>query len=110
MSIEDIAYVAYEAVRAHQRVCGDPVNPPWAEAEPQARESAVHGAEMAAAGRPGAERHAEWLTWRRAEGWQVGAVKDPAGRVSPFLVPWPDLPERGRRRSEVFGAVASALS
>jgi hypothetical protein len=44
-----------------------------------------------------AEReHLRWVADRRASGWTRGAERDPAGRVTPYLVPYRDLPEEIR--------------
>ena len=42
--------------------------------------------------------HAWLVDERRAEGWRAGYPRDRAGRVSPNLVQWDDLPEGSRRR------------
>ncbi len=37
--------------------------------------------------------HGRWNAERLAAGWRWGAVRDPAGRRSPYLQAWTDLPE-----------------
>lgn len=37
--------------------------------------------------------HARWLAERTLGGWTKGAAKNPKKKISPFLVPWDDLPE-----------------
>lgn len=37
--------------------------------------------------------HERWCGERRAEGWSYGAQRDDARRVSPYLLPWVELPE-----------------
>jgi ppGpp synthetase/RelA/SpoT-type nucleotidyltranferase len=47
--------------------------------------------------------HGRWNVERLAAGWKLSEEKDIARRLSPYLVPWSDLPEavRGRDRAAV---------
>lgn len=37
--------------------------------------------------------HDRWMTDRRADGWRPAAIRDDANKMTPYLVPYPDLPE-----------------
>jgi hypothetical protein len=37
--------------------------------------------------------HQRWESERRQDGWRLGPVRDPVRKVSPYLVPWDNLPE-----------------
>jgi voltage-gated potassium channel Kch len=47
--------------------------------------------------------HARWVAQRTREGWRVGAQRDSARKINPFLVDWKELPEieRERMRAEM---------
>ena len=47
--------------------------------------------------------HERWRRERRAEGWTAGATRDDARKVTPYLVPWDELPEvaKGYNREAV---------
>ncbi len=40
--------------------------------------------------------HERWIDERTAAGWQRGDTADSERRISPYLVPWADLPEQAR--------------
>lgn len=37
--------------------------------------------------------HGRWNAERLQAGWKYGSMRDTAGKISPYLVPWEDLPE-----------------
>jgi hypothetical protein len=37
--------------------------------------------------------HTRWNAERLREGWKIGKKKDVTNRISPYLVPWAELPE-----------------
>lgn len=103
---EAIARIAYEAVRAHQAECGDPVNPPWGDSGPP---DAAEAVAVCRAEPDPVVRHDAWMRRRVAEGWTWGAVKDPAALTHPWLVPYCDLPARARARGRLYAAIVTAL-
>ncbi len=40
--------------------------------------------------------HRRWLRERQRAGWSYGAAKDVERRLSPYLVPWEELPDRAK--------------
>jgi len=55
------------------------------------------------------EEHARWLSVRLEDGWQYGAVRNPAKKESPLIVPWEKLPFIYRARSESGFSVVKIL-
>lgn len=41
--------------------------------------------------------HERWVEERREDGWRLGSAKDVERKVTPYLVPWEDLPEEVRQ-------------
>lgn len=106
----DIARICYDTIRAHQAAWGDPVNPPWERAGHAAQASAVAAVDLGVREPDPAVRHDAWVAARTAEGWTSGPAKDPAAKVSPWLVPYCDLPARARERGRIYAALARALA
>ncbi|MFH1330132.1 MAG: RyR domain-containing protein [Actinomycetota bacterium] len=46
--------------------------------------------------------HGRWVVERLLGGWRWGPVKDVKSRVSPYLVPWDELPEAIREWDRIF--------
>jgi hypothetical protein len=42
--------------------------------------------------------HGRWVVERLCRGWMRGALRDPARRVSPYLIAWRDLPDAIRQQ------------
>lgn len=106
---QDIARVAYESLRAYQQAAGDPVPPPWEQAEPWRRESAAAGVACARGGASPAQQHEAWVRWRAAAGWTPGP-RDDAARTHPNMVDWGALPPEEWRKDVLFVAVVNALA
>ncbi|MCX5697236.1 MAG: RyR domain-containing protein [Candidatus Omnitrophica bacterium] len=41
----------------------------------------------------GEMEHARWVIERLLDGWKLGEVKDTSNKISPYLVPWSELPD-----------------
>ena len=39
------------------------------------------------------EEHNRWMAERLADGWTLGAIKDPERKITPDLIPWEELTE-----------------
>jgi hypothetical protein len=108
---EEIARVVHEAARALQAVQGDPVPaPPWAEARPQMRATAVESVRRVMDGADPEANHAQWCEQMTRDGWTWGVLKDPLARTHPCLVPYADLPGHQRDKDELFVAIVRALT
>jgi RyR domain len=110
MDIISAARVARETIRAYQRENGEPVSPPWSEAEEWDRDSMLAGVRAVLAGATPEELHERWMARRLEEGWKLGPVKDTAARIHPNLVPYADLPAGQRVKDVLFAAVVQAVS
>jgi RyR domain len=103
------ARVARETIRAYQRSIGDPVSPPWAEAESWDRDSMLAGVRAVRAGATPEELHERWVGRRTEEGWTLGPVKDTTARTHPCLAPYQELSIEQRAKDVLFAAVVGAL-
>lgn len=108
MTAEQIAPVVHEAIRAYQRVLGQPVNPAWDEATWE-RDSTIEAVRFAMKNpRPG-QQHEKWMQERAAQGWRYGAVKDNDAKTNPALVPFSRLPQSERAKDTLVIVITQAL-
>lgn len=112
MTAAQIAYVCHEANRAYCEMIGDNTQNPWDNAETWQRESAVRGVEYALVNpeAPPSAQHEAWLADKTRDGWIFGAVKDPAKKEHPCMVPYDELPLAQRLKDSLFKAVVKGLS
>jgi hypothetical protein len=112
MITEQIAKVCHEANRAYCQTQGDDTQSAWESAPAWQKESAIKGAQYARLNPEAApqDQHDAWCQTKLAEGWRFGAVKDPAAKTHPCLVPYGELPVAQRRKDALFRAIVSALS
>lgn len=108
---EAVAAACHEVNRAYCLLVGDPVPPPWQEATRQHREGMTRAIRNICADpmRTPESQHQAWMAARAADGWVFGTVKDEAAKAHPCLVPYQDLPERQRRKDELFLDTARRL-
>jgi hypothetical protein len=111
MTSTEIAAVCHEANRMYCLSLGDYSQPPWIEAAPWQRSSAIAGVEAILAGKVVSpeQSHENWLEEKRAAGWTYGKTKDPANREHPCFVPYSELPDEQRRKDALFFAIVQAL-
>lgn len=112
----------YRKNQAERKPSSDPAMRPWAELNEALKRSnrdqaagveeklALLGCRIVPAGEVGPElvltpedverlailEHDRWVRDRLAAGWTAGPVRDPARRVTPYLVPWEALGEEVR--------------
>ncbi len=111
MKLEAIARITHEANRALQIETGDPaISPPWDDAPPWQRDSAVDGVRKAIEGATPEHLHQSWCQFKRADGWRYGPVKDAAAKTHPCLVDYAILPADQKLKDDVFSAVVAALT
>lgn len=108
--VEVIAKACHEANRVLQRVNGEDVAPPWADAPEYMRTSSIEGVQVALKGATPEEQHEAWCQSKMADGWAWGAVKDPDAKLHPCLVPYDALPLEQRAKDEMFLAIVGALT
>lgn len=111
MQTHHLAYIAYAANRALQRITVDPAeSPAWEDATEENRAILIEGVRglVEHADTP-EQAHERWRTAKAAAGWSWGPVKDPARRTHPAMVPWSELMEHERARTRLLHAVVNAL-
>lgn len=111
-SIGDIARCAHEVNRAYCESIGDSSHVAWNDAPEWQRASAEDGVMKILSGEVSTpeQSHESWLTFKRAEGWGFGPVKDPETKSHPCMVPYAELPQEQRVKDALFFAVVRALS
>lgn len=107
-----IAEAAHEANRALQRLIGDPVNPPWAEAGNHLKASTLDGVREILRGRvtKPSDSHENWLAFKEREGWRYGPVKDFNKKKHPCMVSYDQLPLEQQIKDELFFHIVKAMS
>lgn len=113
MSPEVIAEVCHEANRALTRHTKDvPDQPAWAEAPEEMRSSSIHGVKwrLANLDAPASAQHEEWMKNKLADGWTLGAKKDPEKKTHPALIPYGDLAADVKAKDALFTAIVKALA
>jgi hypothetical protein len=105
---ERIAKTAYEATRAWTEASGGTPRPPWRQAEPWRRKSAIEGVRKAAAGRTSEQLHEEWRKDRVKRGWSFGKERNATKKEDPHLKPFAELSDGQKGKSDLFTAVAQA--
>lgn len=103
--------VVHETIRAWQAANGQDAAPPWSRAPAWQKKATAAGIRFRLdhPDAPSSAQHDQWMADKRADGWVHGAVKDPAAKTHPLLVPYDQLPEVERRKDALFGAVVRAL-
>lgn len=107
---EQIARVAYEAVRAYAATISESM-PSWEQAPGWMKASSINGVEfmLAMPEAAAADVHDEWCDHKRAAGWQYGTRKDPDKKTHPCLVPFHELPLEEQAKDKIFAAVVKAF-
>ncbi len=108
MNAEQIAPVVHEAVRAYQKVLGQPVSPAWDEATWE-KQSTIEAVNYALADPTPGQQHQKWMDERLAAGWKHGPVKDNAAKTNPALVPFEQLPISEQAKDSLLIAITNIL-
>lgn len=107
--INAAAEAAYEANRVFCAATGDMSQKPWNDAAEWQRQSVIEGVRVALSGATPETQHEAWCVSKRRDGWVCGAVKDPAAKTHPCLVPYADLPPAQRAKDSLFGSVVRGM-
>lgn len=54
--------------------------------------------------------HESWVTWRKSLGWKYGKEKDYIRKTHPCIMPWENLPEAQKAKTELMYDVVARLS
>ena len=111
VAIEAIAIVCHEANRAYCATLGDHSQPEWKDAPDWQKESAKAGVRMHAedGNSTPMDSHNAWLDQKEKEGWVYGAVKNPASKEHPCMVPFDQLPPEQQAKDYLFHAIVHSL-
>lgn len=107
--IETIARACHEANRAWCLYHGDTSQVAWGECPENIRQSAIAGVWLAANGSTPEQQHEAWCTFKMADGWVYGTVKDIAAKTHPCLVPYADLPAEQKAKDAIYIGVVRAF-
>jgi hypothetical protein len=110
-TVEQIAQVMHEAMRAWQKANGQTPAPPWSRAPKWMKESSAASVVWRVANpKAGASaQHDQWLAQKKKDGWKYGKTKDAQKKTHPMMVPYGQLPEFERRKDALVNAVVDAL-
>lgn len=111
MNLSYIARACHEINRAYCQALGDNSQPPWEEAPPWQRESAINGVRFHIANPDSTpeDSHNSWLAEKETDGWVYGEVKDPDKKEHPCMVPYDQLPQEQRVKDYLFQATVQSL-
>ena len=108
--VERTARVCHEANRAYCAAHGDNSHLPWEETPGAIRESAADGVQHALRNpfaTPG-EMHANWMAFKKEQGWTYGPEKDIAKKTHPCFLPYGELPAHEKAKDMIFLAIVRA--
>lgn len=109
-TIEKIARVCHEANRAYCRTLGDDSQLSWDDSPAWQRESARMGVDFHLMGDFGPEAsHISWMKEKVNSGWVYGAVKNPAAKTHPCLVPFSELPVEQQMKDHLFRGIVHSF-
>lgn len=105
-----IAKICHESNRAYCQSIGDDSQPTWDKAPEWQKQSAVNGVKFHLTGdhQPSAS-HESWMAEKEAEGWVYGAVKDPAKKEHPCMVPYDQLTLAQKSKYHIFRAIVHSF-
>jgi hypothetical protein len=110
MTVEQIARVTHEAIRAYNSTIGDNTHEPWVHSPPWQRDSALKGVEDIVNGSilTVEQAHEGWIKHKLKEGWRHGPTRDGGLKEHPDMVPYNELKPEHRRKDELFFAIVRA--
>lgn len=107
----EIAKICHEANRKYCEVINDPIISDWEHAAAWQKTSCIEGVIFCRANpdAPASSNHESWLEHKRKEGWKYGLVKDQDKKEHPCFVPYEELPEKQKKKDDLFKAIVAAL-
>jgi hypothetical protein len=107
-----IAKVCHSANLAWCVANGDFSQKPWDEADEWQRQSAIAGVSFALANpdAPDSAQHGAWMDDKARDGWRCGVVKDATLKTHPCMVPFEELPPHQQAKDRLFRAIVTALA
>lgn len=115
MDVAEIAEICHEANRALQRIQADPAIPvskDWMGESLEQRQSVMDGVAQILSGEVTTpeQSHANWVRFKRDQGWILGPVKDERKKTHPLLIPYEQLPHDARTKDALYFAIIKALA
>jgi hypothetical protein len=102
-TLEEIAHVCHEVNRVMQTIQGDPApSPPWDDASDLVKDTLINAVRMIRMNYSSEEMHQEWLDRYTGQGWKWGPEKNSALRTHPCLIPYHELPDLQRHKTEMI--------
>jgi hypothetical protein len=111
-TVDRVAQVMHEAVRAWQKANDQPASPPWSKA-PAWMKTSSREAVIWQLSNPKASpslHHEQWMAEKKSAGWKYGKVKNGVKKTHPLMIPYGDLPEVERRKDALVSAVIDSLT
>jgi hypothetical protein len=111
MKLEEIAKIAYSAVRAHNQIGGDYSQPEWDRMDGEDKGFWIFAVSERKEypNAPYSALHDKWLAGALLDGWRHGAAINRAEKLHPKLIPFSKLPADEQRRDMVFAVIVDAL-
>lgn len=112
MTIDHIAEIAHESIRAYARSLGDHTLKFWQKA-PKWQREALTAAVMWRVEHPEAtpeQMHSDWMVKKMQSGWAYGPELNEDLKQHPSMIAYKDLPDGQRANDELFAAIVNALS
>lgn len=115
MKDEEIAQIAYEAIRNYCLVSKDGLkHTAWNKSPEWVKNSFTAGVKWlrlhaGAVSLFSAENHNHWLNDRKSKGWKYGPVKDIEKKENPCIVPYDELPKYQKDKDKLFKCIVAVL-
>lgn len=110
-NFEQVARIAYLAVKALSEANGDQTTPDWDDAPEKDRVRAITGVTMYVANpHSGPEAtHNRWMAEKKADGWTHGPEKHPVLKEHPLLVPFEKLAPHQQMKNILFCDIVASV-
>ncbi|MBL7772555.1 MAG: hypothetical protein JNM95_06835 [Chitinophagaceae bacterium] len=110
-SVEHIAKVCHQAMKAFCETQQDYGLPDWEEAEDWQHVSTIEGVthRLAHPEQGFNAQHIQWMEEKVKQGWTFGLEKDADKKTHPCLVPFEELPLFQQQKDKLFCMIVDAL-
>lgn len=108
--VTKISILCHEVNRLHDHLIASPTpSNTWSMTPENIKASARVGVQshLADPGKTPEQSHQEWLSYKEAEGWVYGPVKDIEKKEHPCMVPYDQLPADMKTKDYLFKASVS---
>lgn len=111
LTIEAIAIVAHNTVRAFSELVDDDQLLPWDESPEWVKQSAIRGVawHLTHLNATPEESHEEWMRQKQEEGWSCGPEKSETDKQHPCMVPYAELDWRHRTKDFLFSGLVNSI-